>query len=135
MMIEIIILKIYRNSTLNPNSDLNPVNAFRSLDPFHPVIIDDDSDDELITTKIHLWLKQRNARKTITTIEGLNERLNLKLLASHLKKTLNCNGNVDVNKKTGCKVIRLTGDQREKVSQFLQRERIANDRDIIIHGY
>ena len=49
-MIEIIILKIYRNSTLNPNSDLNPVNAFRSLDPFHPVIIDDDSDDELIPT-------------------------------------------------------------------------------------
>jgi translation initiation factor 1 len=45
-------------------------------------------------TKIHVRVQQRNGRKSITTVQGLANDLDLKKIAKALKKTFQCNGSV-----------------------------------------
>ena len=98
-----------------------------SLDPFK------DEDDMLPPQKIHIRLRQRNARKTVTTVEDLPIDLDLKLILSHFKKTFSCNGNIIT--KDDVSIIQLTGDHRNEVSEFLRSQGIATKGNIIIHGY
>ena len=80
--------------------------------------------------KIHIRIQQRNGRKSITTIEGLANDLNLAGILKHMKKTFHCNGAVsDVNK------IMLFGDQRVTTKKFLIENSIAADSEIVVHGY
>jgi translation initiation factor SUI1 len=116
---------------LNKTSgSINPVNPFQG-----DINIIEEENDIIPINKIHIRLYQRNARKTITTIEGLNPKLDLKHILSHLKKTLSCNGTIITDKETDLPIIKLTGDQRDKVNTFLINESIASKADIIIHGY
>lgn len=91
---------------------------FQEKDPFY------QSNEE-----IHIRLFHRNARKTITTLEGLNKDLNFKKLLDHLKRKFNCNGAIKEN------IISFSGDQRENLTKFLIEEGIANQDQIKIHGY
>ena len=107
---------------------LNPLN------PFHVnEVIIDDMDNGIFSRKIHIRVKQRTTRSYTTYIEGLNERLDLKKLLSVIKKTFNCGGNIDVL-PDGTQVIKLTGDQRDKIKQFLIEKSITDADDIILHG-
>jgi translation initiation factor 1 len=102
-------------------------------------------EDELsnkITNKIHLRIQQRNARKRTTTIEGL-ENLNgvdINLLLKEMRKRFSCTGallapeRTGVHERTGAPVIKLTGDQRENVKNYLVRMKIVEIDDIVIHG-
>ena len=95
-----------------------------------------DFDDDINTeSKIHIRLKKRNARKSVTTAEGINETFDLKKLISHLRHKFNCGGVVVIDEDTGNKVIQLNGDQRENLKNFLINEEISNKSDIIVHGY
>lgn len=104
---------------------MNPINPFQ-INPFE---LDDTTNPPLFGNKIHIWCKQRTTRTHITTIEGLDIKLDLKKLLSNFKKKFNCNGSLDNN------VIKLSGDQRYKIKQFLIDENIASDDEIVIHGF
>lgn len=113
---------------MNDNSALAGVAA-----PFDP-FADADGDDQVVTKGIvHIRLQQRNGRKSLTTIQGLDDKLDLNKLTKAFKKEFCCNGCVVENKELG-KVIQLQGDQREKVRSFLAEEEIASSRMIKVHG-
>ncbi|XP_044504935.1 protein translation factor SUI1 homolog 2-like [Mangifera indica] len=83
---------------------------------------------------VHLRIQKRNRRKSITTIEGLNENFGYSKILKDLKKELCCNGNVVQDKNLG-KVIQLQGDQRANVINFLVKEMLADKNQIKVHGF
>lgn len=48
--------------------------------------------------KIHLRVQQRNGRKCITTVQGLDEDLDMKRICKAMKRDFNCNGSIEENK-------------------------------------
>ena len=84
----------------------------------------------------HLRLQKRNGRKSITTITGLEQDLDFVRLLRAFKKKFKCIGSLDIEEKTNIVLaIKLSGDQRENVKNFLLLEEIIPDeRNIIIHG-
>lgn len=84
--------------------------------------------------KIHLRIQKRNARKAITTIEGLTEHnVNQKKLLAALRKKLCCNGSLKKTEKG--EVIIVQGDHRDELSKFLKQELELKDNSIVIHGF
>jgi translation initiation factor 1 len=101
--------------------------------PYDP-FADANGDDEVVTKGIvHIRLQQRNGRKSLTTIQGLDEKLDLNKLTKAFKKEFCCNGCVVDNKELG-RIVQLQGDQREKVKDFLADEEIASKKMIKVHG-
>ncbi len=84
----------------------------------------------------HLRLQKRNGRKSITTITGLEQDLDFVRLLRAFKKKFKCIGSLDIEEKTNIVLaIKLSGDQRENVKNFLLSEEIIpEERNIIIHG-
>jgi len=70
------------------------------------------------TAQVHIRIQQRNARKRITTVEGLDDDLDLKKILKAMKKKFSCNGNVEKSEEYGM-IIKMSGDQRETVKNFL----------------
>ncbi|KAJ2329257.1 Eukaryotic translation initiation factor eIF-1, partial [Coemansia sp. RSA 1836] len=77
---------------------------------------------------------QRNGRKTITTIQGLAEELDLKKIVKYMKKTYACNGTVVEDEEHG-QIIQLQGDQRTVASTFLIEQKISKKQNVKIHGF
>ena len=71
-----------------------------------------------IKYKIHVRVHQRTGKKSITTVVGLADDLNIKRICKAFKKNFNCNGVVKSNEDVGG-VIQLSGDQRTNVKSFL----------------
>ena len=69
---------------------------------------------------IHIRVQQRNGRKCITTVQGLNQELDLQKILKALKKANNCNGTVVADDEMG-DVLQLQGDQRKAVADFLTK--------------
>lgn len=92
---------------------------------------------ELSRSKIHIRLKQRNGRKTITSIENLVEYVDsksMKKLASIFRKSLNTRATLKTDENDN-KIIELSGDKRNGVSDYIISKDIAKKKDIVIHGY
>jgi len=83
--------------------------------------------------KVHLRIQQRNRRKCVLTVQGLDDDLDLKKICKALRKNLQCNGAIIKDKEFG-DVIQLQGDHREKVGQFLVDQEIIMKEQLIIHG-
>jgi len=86
--------------------------------------------DELV----HIRIQQRNGRKTLTTIQGINSKYDLKKIAKNCKKEFNCNGTVVDHPEYG-EVIQLTGDQRDKVEKWLLETTIVKKEQLKVHGF
>jgi translation initiation factor 1 len=102
------------------------------MDPFK-----DDMFSSLTKSKIHIRVQQRNGRKCITTIEGLEDDLDTKRICKAMKSAFNCNGNVTLDEEKG-DIIQLQGDQRENSREWLLFQEIIaeNEKDrIVIHGF
>lgn len=84
--------------------------------------------------KIHIRIKPRNGKKCDTIIENLPPTLDMPVTLSKLKKICSCNGAISSNAE-GQKFVLLFGDQREQVRQYLIKNSIATDTNIIKHGY
>ena len=82
---------------------------------------------------IDICVQQRNAKKTLTTIAGLTDDLDLRRITKVLKKTLCCNGLVIHDPMHG-NVIQLQGDHRHACAEFLINEGIVESSSVIIHG-
>lgn len=80
---------------------------------------------------VHIRIQQRNGRKRITVIEGLPREGDIKDTFRSMQKTFNCGGQLLVNEH----IIILTGDQRQKVHDYLINHQIAPKDCIKVHGY
>jgi translation initiation factor 1 len=88
-------------------------------------------------SKVHIRVQQRNGRKCITSIEGLDDDLDQKRICKHMRRLFNCNGNV-VNDEDRGEVIQLQGDQRENVRAFLLEQTVIEPHEkdrIVVHGF
>jgi translation initiation factor 1 len=103
------------------------LNFTNGLDPF-------EDEQENIGDKIHIRIQQRNGKKSITSISGLSEKLDLKDMLKYFKKTLNCNGTVSNDEEFG-KIIQLQGDHRSFIRKFLLEKEISTNENIIVHGF
>jgi len=96
-----------------------------------------DAFDETTTPqrKVHIRVVQRSGRKRITTIEHLDDDLDIAKICKALRKILACNGSVTTT-GDGESVIHLQGDKREAVKKFLLDMEIydAKDDRIMVHG-
>jgi translation initiation factor 1 len=90
-------------------------------------------EEGIYSTPVHIRKTQRNARKCFTIIEGLAEDLDLKKICKYLTKKNQCSGTILVDEKFG-QVIKLTGDKRKEVKEFLIKEDICKTEQIHIHG-
>lgn len=82
-------------------------------------------------------MHQRNGRKCITSVEGLESDLDTKRICKALRKLFNCNGNVIVD-KNGNDVIQLQGDQRDGCKKWLLEQEIVTKAEanrIVVHGF
>tara|TARA_Y200000002_G_C22261336_1_gene488048 strand:+ start:231 stop:569 length:339 start_codon:yes stop_codon:yes gene_type:complete len=93
-----------------------------------------DNNDFITHNKVHLRMQQRNGKKCITIIQGLESDLDLKKILKYFKKTFQCNGSITDDKEYG-EIIQLSGNQKENVRKFLIDEEIISDDQIVIHGY
>lgn len=100
------------------------------------IILDsnDTSIDVVMTanSKVHIRLRQRNGRKSVTIIENLPQHT-LQSLLVKMRKKFHCNGSI---KKTDLgDTIQLFGDQRMVAKQMLIDDNIVDAVNISIHGY
>jgi translation initiation factor 1 len=82
---------------------------------------------------IHIRTQQRNGRKSLTTLQGINPKINKKIILKECKKKFNCNGTLVEDSELG-DIIQLQGDQRKNVAQFLIDEKISKKEFIKVHG-
>jgi translation initiation factor 1 len=99
--------------------------------------LDSFSSSSINEKKIHLRTQQRNGKKCITTIQGLDADLDIKRIAKAMRKQFNCNGTIEEHEQYG-EIIQLQGDQRDNVIKWLIEQEIltkqeAEDR-IVRHG-
>lgn len=123
---------------------MSTIQNLTTYDPF----ADENDDHQAVTTqaataskpaskmdsKIHLKVKKRNGRKSVTTITGLSKKFDFKKILKAFKKEFCCNGSIDAD-NDGNQVILLLGDHREAVQRFFIEEKIAKADDIVIHGF
>lgn len=91
---------------------------------------------------IHIRVHQRNGRKCITTVENLesfnldkSETKFLEKVSKKLRKKFSCGATVKDSSDGYSKVIQLSGDNREKIKQFLIDCKICSEEDIKMHGF
>ena len=96
--------------------------------------LDDLLNNNKDETKINIRIQQRNGRKSITSVSGLDPALDLKKILKTFKKSLNCNGAIIEDETLG-KIIQLQGDQRASVKDFLIKEEISSEENIIMHSF
>jgi|TARA_B000000475_G_C15786066_1_gene361508 translation initiation factor 1 len=78
-------------------------------------------------------VQQRNGRKSLTTVQGLNPKINKKLVLKDLKKKFNCNGCIVEDPDHG-DIVQLQGDQRKQIATFLLEAKISKKALIKVHG-
>ena len=66
---------------------------------------------------VHIRVQQRNGKKSITTVQGLADDLDLVKILKALKKTLNTNGTILNDEEFG-EILNMQGDQRKAISEF-----------------
>jgi len=114
------------------------IQNLKSFDPFADAADQDtvETSQKTQQTNIHIRIQQRNGRKTLTTIEGIPSKFDLKKILKVIKKQFACNGTIVNDEKAG-DVIQLQGDQRNAVKDFLvDKDGLDIDpKTIKVHGF
>ncbi|XP_053415856.1 eukaryotic translation initiation factor 1-like [Nycticebus coucang] len=130
-------LRLISDSTL-PKSKRSEAQyvAIQNLHSFNPFTDASKGDDLLPAATedyIYLRIQQRNGRKTLTTVQGIADYYEKKLVKA-FKKKFTCNGTVIEHQEYG-EVIQLQGDQRKNICQFLVEIGLAKDDQLKVHGF
>ncbi|KAJ1721016.1 Eukaryotic translation initiation factor eIF-1 [Coemansia erecta] len=99
-----------------------------------PDFDDDTGEKKVIESKIHIRIQQRNGKKTVTTMAGLDPKFDFKKMTKYFRTTFGCIGKVVSDEEHG-EIIQLSGDHRAKLKEFLVGEKIAAKGDIVVHGF
>eukprot|EP00891_Asterochloris_glomerata_P006936 jgi/Astpho2/6936/Aster-01802 len=116
-----------------PPASAAPTN-FGGFDPFADAERDEDSGGGNSKDYVHIRIQQRNGKKSLTTVQGLEKGIDYKKVLKAFKKDFCCNGTVVDDPELG-QIIQLQGDQRKNVSTFLASNKIAKKEQIKIHGF
>merc|ERR1711976_829443 len=101
-----------------------------------PGIIDLEASNDVydsVDNYVDIRVQQRNGRKCITSVQGLDKNFDKEKILKALKKEFCCNGCVVEDEKVG-QVLQLQGDQRKNIQQFLAQDGIVKKELIKIHG-
>ena len=79
-------------------------------------------------------IKCRNGRKTLTTVQGIDQKFDLKKLVKTIKREFGCNGTVVAHKEYG-EVLQFQGDQREHTRKFLAAIGLVKEENLKVHGF
>lgn len=93
--------------------------------------------DSILKNRYHIRIQQRNGKKAITTLQGLEDDLDVERICKYMRKSFNCNGNVKKDDFDG-DIIQLQGDQRENIKEWLLDQQIIERQEvsrIVIHGF
>merc|ERR1711979_134613 len=82
---------------------------------------------------IHIRIQQRNGRKTLTTVQGIDSKFDLKKIARACKKEFACKGTVIMHKEYG-EVLQFQGDQRMAIRSFLEKIALTSSENLKVHG-
>ena len=82
---------------------------------------------------VHIRIQQRNGRKRITTIQGIDKKQDFKAILEAMREEFHCAGNVEKDPTFG-QIIKLTGDQRYAARDFLVKEYVETKENIKVHG-
>jgi len=91
-------------------------------------------------SKIHIGIKQRTKKKSLTLIEGLADDLDLKKIAKYIRLEFQTSSAVvnikDSEGNITASYIQVSGDYREEVKKFLMKYNIweSPDPPIHVHG-
>jgi len=116
--------------------DLDALKSGKKDDPFaDPFGAGDEAEDAPAQKAdlIHIRVQQRNGRKCITTIQGLNQDLDMKKIVKAIKKAHSCNGTIVEDEDMG-QVLQFQGDQRDAVANFLIENELCDKESIKKHG-
>lgn len=83
--------------------------------------------------KVHIRVQQRTRRKNVTTVQGLNQKLNFNRICREMQQRWGCNGSVIQSPDVGY-VIQLQGNLSEKIKEFLLAEHMATLENLQIHS-
>lgn len=98
----------------------------------------DGAFDEVETYEIqtvHIRIRQRGGRKCMTEVSGLASDLNLDKIVKYWRHMFKCSVAKIKDKTTKEKTIRLQGDKREDIKNFLLEEKIIEKEHIKTHGF
>ena len=88
--------------------------------------------------KVHIRMQQRNGRKFITTIQGLDDDIDKKRLLKAFKTNFSCDGCIkkkkDAEGETVEEVIQLSGDKRVSSKAFLVDQEIYSAEQVFLYG-
>jgi translation initiation factor 1 len=105
-------------SASRPAQGVFKCEASTCTDPFAGFSDDKASDSATTKNYVHIRIQQRNGRKSLTTVQGINKSYDYKKILKALKKEYCCNGTVVDDKELG-NVIQVQGDQRKNIADFL----------------
>ncbi|XP_034671059.1 eukaryotic translation initiation factor eIF1-like [Drosophila subobscura] len=90
---------------------------------------DNDTQEEGL---VHIRLQQRSSRRMITIVQGLSEIFDLKKIVRACRKEFLCDGTVTDEPQQG-QLIKLKGDQRENICQWLIDTEICKPEQLKLH--
>lgn len=93
-----------------------------------------ESGNQQQANKVHIRIQKRNRKKSVVSVSGLAEDLDLKKICRALKKLFQCNGAIVKDKEYG-DILQLQGDHRQALVDFLTKEKICEEEMIIMHGF
>ena len=118
------------NFTNNFDDDLNNNNFTNNFDNNF------NNDLAELNIIINIRVMQRNARKTVTLVEGLEqiEEFDFKKVNKYLKKKLCCNSTIKTDKKSKEKYLQLQGNHSVNIRDYLINIHNLKKDYIILHG-
>ncbi|PAA81779.1 hypothetical protein BOX15_Mlig023505g1 [Macrostomum lignano] len=105
--------------------------SIQNLQRYDPFADEGNASNE---SDIHIRIQQRNGKKTLTTVQGIDEKYDKRKILKYCKKEFACNGTVVSREEYG-EVIQMQGDQRERIADWLIRNKIADKEKIKVHGF
>jgi translation initiation factor 1 len=126
-------------SSSSSKPQINPLNAGITQPIFNDINnIDfeygvETADNMRLLDTVHIRMQQRNGKKVITIIQGLDAKIPRKDLIKKFKTMYACGGHIAQDEAFG-EVIQLTGDQRLKVRDYLIANDMVEEHNIEIHG-
>ena len=88
---------------------------------------------QLAKDKVNIRIKQRNGRKSTTTIENLPSNLPIDKIVKAMRKGFHCSGCFHKNEDSYS--IELSGDQRQLAKKLLTDVTDIEEENIVVHGY
>ena len=95
---------------------------------------DEEKEDVITASIIHISTQQITARKKATVVRGIPDDISYPLVLKAWKKIFHCVGAIKNDSKTKENFITLNGDHKQEVFDFLIHEGIGTKENIKMHG-